>query len=158
MGTTLFLIRHAHRDKSDPDANNGISKKGQDQCFQLVDFLKRTGRAVQITELISSPKLRCLETAFPVGKLIRQSPLVDPRIDEQGKDEKDATFEKRLWDFWSEKSRQSGLALVSHGDVLPRLAGFEHLQVDKILKGQLLVLENGKIRYLNPLKVLESKA
>ena len=79
---TLYLLRHAHA--GDPlkwhgdDAQRPLSKKGRRQAEQLGEFL--VAHDVRPAGLLTSPKLRALETAQIVGHAIGCAPVVDERL------------------------------------------------------------------------------
>ena len=78
----IYLLRHA--DAGDPyawkgeDAVRPLSGKGRRQADRLGAHLARIG--VQVDVILTSPKLRALETATIVGEAIGAKPEVDDRL------------------------------------------------------------------------------
>ena len=124
MQKTLILIRHAHRDNSRRELDNGLSEKGKDQARAIKRFFTERfskddmGRGLW---LASSPKLRCVETLQPVAKSVDRPVDVHPGVDEQGLRESTKAFEARVLAFIKEwQESDMGLTLLcSHGDWLP---------------------------------------
>src|SRR5687768_593915 len=79
---SLHLLRHA--DAGDPEAWQGddaarpLSEKGVGQAEALGRHLKRVG--FETDAILSSPKLRALQTAQIVGKALGVKPTVDERL------------------------------------------------------------------------------
>jgi broad specificity phosphatase PhoE len=117
-----LFIRHAHRDTEDRALDNGLSEKGRRQCEELVDELDRARPSRKPTRVLTSPKLRCRETAEFVAAWAGVKLEIDERLDEQGPRETEKTFLKRVEEFYEKTRRDPGVAFVSHGDVLPLLA------------------------------------
>ena len=78
----LHLLRHAHAGDpmtwSGPDAERPLSKKGREQSERLGRFLADTGFRPDL--FITSPKVRAVETAEIVAKLLDASVAVDERL------------------------------------------------------------------------------
>jgi phosphohistidine phosphatase len=78
----LYLLRHAHAGDpvkwSGDDARRPLSRKGRQQAERLGEFL--AARGIRPDALLSSPKLRALETAQIVGRAIGREPVVDERL------------------------------------------------------------------------------
>jgi phosphohistidine phosphatase len=78
----LYLLRHA--DAGDPyawkgeDAARPLSGKGRRQAERLGAHLARIG--LQVDVILSSPKLRALETATIVGDAIGAKPEIEDRL------------------------------------------------------------------------------
>jgi phosphohistidine phosphatase len=78
----LYLLRHAHA--GDPgkwkgdDAQRPLSDKGRDQAERLGAYLAERGFAPD--ELVSSPRLRALQTAQVVGQAIGVAVSTDDRL------------------------------------------------------------------------------
>lgn len=135
MNKTLVLIRHAHRDTSDRNQDNGLSGKGKDQAKFLKKFFSSRFNAEETKGgvwLVSSPKKRCIETLEPIARHVNAEIDVHPELDEQGTGETMQAVEKRMRAFfheWSRSSVQTTL-ICSHGDWLPMatqlLLGFPH--------------------------------
>jgi broad specificity phosphatase PhoE len=165
----LILVRHAHRDTSSREADNGLSEKGREQAKELVSvFKKRIGKdslknsfkdaltGAKIV-LLSSPKKRCIETLTPFSKKIEVNVTIDPSLDEQKPEETLGNFEKRITSFLKfvqdldqenkKKSKSSDLHIFicSHGDWLPialqKLVGV----VIDMKKGGVAEVEDGRL-------------
>lgn len=78
----LHLLRHAHAGDwttwEGPDAARPLTDKGRAQCERLGKFLAAQGFAPDL--LITSPKVRAVETAEIVAKAIDASLAVDDRL------------------------------------------------------------------------------
>lgn len=78
----LYLLRHAHA--GDPlawggdDADRPLSARGQKQSDRLARFLERRG--FRPDAIISSPKVRAVQTAEPLAKRLGLEILVDRRL------------------------------------------------------------------------------
>jgi len=78
----LYLLRHAHA--GDPlawggdDADRPLSARGQKQSDRLARFLERRG--FRPDAIISSPKVRAVQTAEPLAKRLGLKILVDDRL------------------------------------------------------------------------------
>jgi broad specificity phosphatase PhoE len=127
MQKTLVLIRHAHRDNTQRELDNGLSEKGRDQAKAVKRFFterfskEEAGKGLW---LVSSPKLRCVETLQPIAKGIERPVDIHPGLDEQGSRESIKAFEGRVQAFlheWAE-SKMEITILCSHGDWLPAAA------------------------------------
>jgi phosphohistidine phosphatase len=83
-GFDLSFLRHA--DAGDPDAWSGpedarpLSAEGRRQSEGLARHLAAAGFTVEV--LLTSPKVRAVETATFVGDLLGVQPLVDERLAE----------------------------------------------------------------------------
>jgi broad specificity phosphatase PhoE len=116
---TLLLIRHAHRNKLEDD--NGLSQKGEKQAEQLRKYFKRNPLNTKKVRVFSSPKKRCRETLEPLADLLDCEIEIDLRLDEQGHQEPNGTFLKRIAHFIEDwRNSPSGAWIAcSHGDWLP---------------------------------------
>lgn len=124
MVKTLILIRHGHRDNSRRELDNGLDEKGREQAKAIKKFFNaRFGQGGEMNGLwlVSSPKVRCVETLMPLAKTVDRPVDSHPGLDEQGPKESAAAFEARVKGFLQEWSKsQAGLTLLSsHGDWLP---------------------------------------
>lgn len=124
MVKTLILIRHGHRDNSRRELDNGLDDKGREQAKAIKRFY--TSRFSKDAEknglwLVSSPKIRCVETLAPIAKSIDRPVDIHPALDEQGGKESRGAFQSRIQSFLQEWTKsQAALTLVSsHGDWLP---------------------------------------
>ncbi|MFL6206367.1 MAG: SixA phosphatase family protein [Acidimicrobiales bacterium] len=113
----LYVVRHAdagHRvDGSRPDEQRELSERGWRQaeglCLELAEH--------DITRLVASPFVRCLQTLEPLGKVLGLSVEADDRLAE-------GTGAAGALAVAAEV-RETGAVLCSHGDVIPDL--LEHL-------------------------------
>lgn len=131
MSKTLVLIRHAHRDTSQRENDNGLDDKGREQAKALRRFFtSRHAVDDKAVWLVSSPKKRCLETLEPISRALDRPVDVHPLLDEGG------PLDGKVRSFLEEwKKSKVPLTLVcSHGDWLPvaiyQLFGL-HLDVKK---------------------------
>lgn len=111
----LIVVRHAHagsrRAWDRDDGLRPLSEKGQWQAEQLAETIASYAPTI----ILSSPKLRCIETVEPLAERLGLTVDVEPRLDE-GPDA-DALLE--LFDELDEDC-----AVVStHGDVVPDFLG-----------------------------------
>lgn len=120
----LVLVRHAHRDIRPSDFNNGLSERGMEQAARLArHFQERFGATQAI--VLSSPKLRCLQTAQAIADASGTELEIDERLDEQRAGETPSQFQKRIKDFvkaWKAKPPKLMVA-CSHADWLPLAFG-----------------------------------
>jgi broad specificity phosphatase PhoE len=123
----LILVRHAHRDTSNRSEDNGLSDKGHEQAKGLIAVFKNKVSKDSEILLLSSPKLRCIETLTPFSKSMGLKLTIDPNLDEAKPGESPAKFEKRLKSFLNfagelgekTKSKDFCIFACSHGDWLP---------------------------------------
>ncbi len=159
MQKTLILIRHAHRDTSKRELDNGLNEKGREQAKALRRFFSERFSKTDLAGglwLVSSPKLRCVETLEPIAKTINQEVDRHPGLAEQSEKESLKAFEARINLFLQEwmESKVALTLLCSHGDWLPlasgRLLGFQQ----SFKKGAWLELEwsygRGELRWYVP--------
>ena len=124
MSKTLILIRHAHRDNSRRELDNGLDDKGREQAKSLKKFFFARFSTEDLKGglwLVSSPKIRCQETLLPIAKDLGRSVDVHPGLDEQGPKETGAEFSSRVQKFikeW-ESSKVPTTVVCGHGDNLP---------------------------------------
>jgi phosphohistidine phosphatase len=158
----LYLLRHAHA--GDPakwhgdDAERPLSAKGRRQSERLGALLASI--RFRPDALVSSPKLRALETARIVGKAIRVEPAVDDRLA--------SGFDlRRLATLVEERNGPERLVLVGHdpdlSDLLAELVGAPAVTMRKgalarvDLEGRPAPGE-GALRWLVPPDVLDALA
>lgn len=118
---SLFLIRHAHRETFDYQTDNGLSEKGLAQAERLkAYFLPIIGEINQF-ELLSSPRLRCIQTLNPVGQSLETSVRVNPLLEEKRAGENHSEFSERIQKFFNEwENSECDCSLAcSHGDWIP---------------------------------------
>ncbi len=119
----LIIVRHAHRDKPSPlgrKADNGISKKGQLQAKKVARLYRKLLGA-QKAELISSPKVRCVETLEPLAKKLKTKIATHKGLDEQPDEETAEDYRETVGQFikgWM-KSNSPITMVCSHGDWIP---------------------------------------
>lgn len=119
---TLILVRHAHRDTSEGrERDNSLSSKGKEQARAIADyFFERYPKAEPL--LLSSPKVRCIETLLPLADRLECAAKVLDLLDEQH--ESEAVFRKRIEKFfrwWKQRAPELVVA-CSHGDWIPAFA------------------------------------
>lgn len=80
--TALHLLRHAHAGDAGrwdgPDAARPLSEKGRRQAERLGALLATIDEAPDV--IVSSPKVRALETAELVGRALRVPVVIDDRL------------------------------------------------------------------------------
>ncbi len=147
MNKTLVLCRHAHRDTTRRELDNGLTEKGRDQAKAIKRFFfeRFTEEDRASLWLVSSPKQRCLETLAPLAKELERPVDAHPDLDEATAREGHKGLEARVERFLREWG-QSNIALTilcSHGDWLPvATEGLLGLPQD-VKKGSWLELEWG---------------
>jgi broad specificity phosphatase PhoE len=145
-----IFLRHAHRELFDRSADNGLSEKGHKQGLKLQEWLEKN--APRPKSLFSSPKRRCLETAQYVAELYQLEIQILPELDEQGPQESDASFLKRVSSFLHSPHFLPEAVYCSHGDVLPALARLLGSPGIEISKGDLFVERDGTVSAINPVR------
>jgi broad specificity phosphatase PhoE len=116
----LILIRHAHRDTSDRESDNGLSEKGWEQAYELAKHFAKEFKDRK-PRLLSSGKRRCVETLEPISKVTGVKVEIDPLLMEQEHEERSARFQARIERFleiWKESKEELTVA-CSHGDWIP---------------------------------------
>lgn len=147
MQKSLILIRHGHRDNTRREVDNGLSDKGREQAKALKRFFTERFSKEDLAKglwLVSSPKLRCVETLQPIAKAIDRPVDSHPGLDEQSGRETVKAFESRLEAFLKEwmESKTPLTVVCSHGDWLP-MAAQKLLGIQPIFKkGGWLELES----------------
>lgn len=124
MKKTLILVRHAHRDTSERDLDNGLSDKGREQAKAIRKFFASRFGPAELANglwLVSSPKKRCQQTLDPIAKLAGSTLDIHPDLNEQKPKESAQEFDLRVQKFLNEWSKnKAGISVVcSHGDWLP---------------------------------------
>lgn len=122
--TQIILVRHAHRDNSILERDNGLTKKGREQAKALARLLMRIEKGNDL-KLLTSPKRRCLETMAPFARKTKLSLETDDSLLEQMSNETDTQFQERIRGIAQNWIRDRGpynLIICSHGDLLPLLA------------------------------------
>ncbi len=121
--TSIVFVRHAHRNTSDRDADNGIDEKGEIQIRELAKSYEN-GKLPLGEIFWTSPKKRCVETLQPLAKLQKIPLEIKAELDEQSSSEGSREFHNRINRFLEEilaEATVSTIYLCSHGDVLPML-------------------------------------
>jgi 8-oxo-dGTP diphosphatase len=108
----LFVVRHVKagdRTKwKGPDHERPASKAGRQQADALADRLEHE----DVSRLISSPSVRCVESLEPLAKRIGIPVETDDRLAEGSSIEQSLAVVREVPD---------GTVLCSHGDVVPDL-------------------------------------
>jgi broad specificity phosphatase PhoE len=111
--TQMYLVRHAkagsRSDWSGPDDERPLTKTGRRQADALRDLLADRG----VTQLVSSPYVRCRQTVEPLGQLLR---LPVDLADELGEGTPLPEARRLIEKFTSEPT-----VLCTHGDVIGEL-------------------------------------
>jgi phosphohistidine phosphatase len=74
----VFLIRHAHAEKGDPDALRPLSSRGRDEARALGEKLAGNAKPPQL--VLTSPLLRARQTADAVAQATGAKVSVDDRL------------------------------------------------------------------------------
>lgn len=124
MDKTLIIIRHGSRDNTKREIDNGLDDKGKDQAKRIKRFFTSRFSQEDLKSglwLVSSPKIRCVETLQPIAKALDRPVDIHPGLDEQAPREASAAMEARIQGFLSEwkKSTAGITVLSSHGDWIP---------------------------------------
>jgi len=121
---TLVLIRHAHRDTSDRDADDGLSDKGRAQALALAAHYRthyfETAEKLGVT-IRSSRRKRCVETVEPIARLHGRKVETFLPLLEQESGETELVFVERVLEFvrWWKEDAPNFVVACSHGDWLP---------------------------------------
>lgn len=147
MTKTLVLVRHANRDNSRRELDNGLDEKGREQAKSIKRFMSQRFSPEDFARglwFVSSPKIRCLETLLPTAKSFDRPVDAHPDLDEGSGKEGVHGLESRVSHFlkeWS-ASKVGFTVICSHGDWLP-LATFQLLGLHhEYKKGSWLELES----------------
>jgi 8-oxo-(d)GTP phosphatase len=139
---TLILLRHAHRETTlGRDRDNGLSEKGKEQAKAIAKYY--LGRFPDSSPvLLSSPKIRCVETLLPLADKTGRDIKVVDLLDEQF--ETNTAFQRRIAKFlqWWKKSQPSVLVVCSHGDWIPAFSRLFLGTAIELKKGGWLELES----------------
>ncbi len=135
----VILIRHAHAGSRSAwegdDALRPLSKKGRAQAQHLADRLGDE----KIGHVLSSPMLRCVQTAEPIAQSRGSAVEVNDDLTEGA--DPDHAMELLM------ALAGSNPAMVGHGDLIPRLlgrfmaAGMQASGLDRCQKGSLWIVE-----------------
>ena len=123
MNKTLVLVRHAHRDTSNRELDNGLSDKGYEQAEKVRDyFVERFPKSSPL--ILSSQKTRCMQTVEPIAHKMKVPVKTSALLMEQAGDlpsETEKEFRtriKKFCDSWM-KSKEDLTIACSHGDWIP---------------------------------------
>ncbi len=123
MGKSIVLLRHGNRDTSNRELDNGLDHKGKIQAAQISNFFGYRYENVKSSDvwLVSSPKLRCIETISPLAESLQAKLNIHPSLDERTAVESKLDFHERINQFFKDwKKRPEEVTVVSsHGDWLP---------------------------------------
>ena len=139
----VLLIRHAvAKDRSrweDDDNLRPLTSRGREQAAALVEQLA----GYEITEVRSSPSLRCIDTVVPVAAARSLAVVRDDRLFEGDSTAAIALVRELLRD-------EASAALCSHGDIVPEVVEALGFRCDRCAKGSTWVLERDAALYLRP--------
>lgn len=149
MGKKILIVRHAHRDKPFGQAfDNGLSEKGRAQASTLVSEwggeLKKTE-----TQLLSSPKKRCLETLRPLSEFLKLKIEIDSRLDEESPESDAGEFMKNIRSFAKEwlKTQVEFTVVCSHGDWIPEFFRIMTGKARDLKKGEAVLLKRKEVGF-----------
>jgi broad specificity phosphatase PhoE len=114
----LIIVRHAHRNKlKSGEADNGLSAKGKKQAKALQKLYSNVFGGKKAV-ILSSPKVRCMETVQPIAKKIKVSLET---IDSLNEAQSDTELNEKIRSFHSYWQKlDAPLTLIcSHGDWIP---------------------------------------
>ena len=116
---TLIIVRHAHRDTTEGrERNNSLSEKGKEQAKAVSRYFRERYPDVEPL-LLSSPKVRCIETLLPLAdKLKAEVKVVDLLNEQEGSR---GEFERQIEKFfrWWKQSKDECTVICTHGDWIP---------------------------------------
>jgi 8-oxo-dGTP diphosphatase len=111
----VYLVRHAKAgDRSKwtgPDDARPLSKKGQEQARRIADLL--ADPALDISRIVSSPSLRCIQTVMPLAERWQLSIEESDALAEGAQPDEVVGLIRSLEDEVA--------VLSTHGDVIPTL-------------------------------------
>ncbi|MBK5222733.1 MAG: histidine phosphatase family protein [Acidimicrobiia bacterium] len=111
----IYLVRHAHAGSRDawvaPDADRHLSDQGWGRAHEIADTLASVG----ITEVRSSPLVRCVETMEPLAAALGIEVGDDEALREGATLAAGVVLVERL------AADGTIAALCSHGDIIPDL-------------------------------------
>ncbi len=135
----VFLIRHGHAGSRSSwegdDALRPLSKKGRAQAQHLAERLADE----EIGHVLSSPMLRCVQTAQPIAAA--QGLAVEERTELTEGADPDRAMDLMM------PMASTNPVVVGHGDLIPRLlgrftaAGMHATRLDQCQKGSLWIVE-----------------
>jgi broad specificity phosphatase PhoE len=108
-------VRHAHRSKKQGrEIDNGLSETGRDQARRIKRHFKKVYPKNQ-PFIVTSPKLRCIETILPLAGAKKDAYEIMLSLDEG------ANLSRRVKEFirwWKQEAPWLTVA-CSHGDWIP---------------------------------------
>ncbi len=122
---TLILVRHAHRDTTDRELDNGLSARGKEQMQSFTEgfIAEYAGRYKDAPTLFASPKARCIETLEGLSRKYKTKIHIEPMLGEPTNTESHQDYIKRIHSYLDQLLASRDLAAVtvlcSHGDWLP---------------------------------------
>ncbi len=150
MSSTVLLVRHARAGDKDhwegDDMARPLDREGAHQAKLLVDMLGGFG----VTDVLSSPALRCRQTVEPLAQEAGTAVVADDRLREERAGD--------AFELAAELGRRDGCSAVlcTHGDVIPavlrRIRADHHLELPQVLrcaKGGTWVLRSERGRFLS---------
>lgn len=147
MKRQIVFIRHAHRDISNRKLDNGLSTKGIRQAARLRKFALQRFTFADFREggalVLSSPKLRCVQTLEPLARAFDCPLKVEADLDEGKRNESMSQLNLRVQKFLKNTMADAPplLFICSHGDWLP-LAIYHLLGINvEMKKGAWLEME-----------------
>jgi broad specificity phosphatase PhoE len=150
---TVFLVRHGHKARGEFRSprlrlnDQPLSPRGRRQARRLARWLRGRG----VTAIAVSEYRRTGETARPLARRLRMTPVVDPRLDEIDIGRLDGLSDDevrvRFPDAWRASEERSADFRWPGGETgaeaLARIAGFMREQEDRT--GDLLVVAHDGI-------------
>ena len=139
----LIIIRHATRSK----LNSELSPLGRRQAEEIRKFTTKKG----LTELkplllLSSPKIRCIQTLRPLADDLGVKVTVTEILDEQSRPESDGNFIRRIYRFyrWWRIQEVACCIICTHGDWIPHFFQVVFKQNVELPTGSLAILSLAK--------------
>lgn len=134
MSKTLIIVRHAHRDKPNPEGDNGLSKKGKEQATVFLNSYKKKFKEKKPL-LVSSPKKRCVETLLPLANDYHSEVQEKDFLNEGEGDGNPLRMKIEEFRSWWQMQNENVVIACSHGDLIPPLL--------RVLTGARLDLKKG---------------
>lgn len=137
----LYLLRHAHAGDPEgwdgPDGARPLSERGRDQAARLADFLAGVGFRAEA--IVSSPKVRALETARPLARRLGLDVIADDRLAGGGLEAEDVET------ILADRGDPARLVLVGHDpDFSALVALLTGSDTIPMRKGALARLDSGR--------------
>ena len=141
---SVLLIRHAvarsRHAWNDDDELRPLNKRGSEQAAGLVDQLAD----YPVTEVRSSPAVRCVDTVAPLAAARGLKVAVDRALFE-GSSSAAIKLVRRLI------GSRADIALCSHGDVIPDVLDALGFDCDRCAKGSTWAIDAERALYLPPM-------